>query len=258
MGLNSKIQWCDHTWNPVQGCYKVDEDCRYCYWYRDAERFKLDPRQIKRSSTRTFRQPYRIKEKSKIFVPSWSDLFLPEVDEFRENIWQVIRETNHIYQIPTKRPHRIIECLPEYWEEIRDRVWLGTSIGSMNSIHRLGELILPIQPGIRFLSLEPLHGPITLPLEDFVDFGHKVKDLIDWIIIGGESGNESGKYRYRECNLLWIFDLVDQCTHANIPVFVKQLGTHLAKKLNLSDRHGGNMDEWPKELDYIKKREFPQ
>lgn len=77
---------------------------------------------------------------------------------------------------------------------------------------------------------------------------------IDWAIIGGESGNETGKYRYRPCKLEWIEELISdlECTTA---IFVKQMGTHLAKELKMSDRHGGNIDEFPKRL---QRREFPK
>ena len=79
-------------------------------------------------------------------------------------------------------------------------------------------------------------------------------DSEDWVIVGGESGNETGLYRYRECKLEWIESIIDQCRSAGVPVFVKQLGTHLKKKLKLSDRHGGNIDEWQ---DHLRIREFP-
>jgi protein gp37 len=93
-----------------------------------------------------------------------------------------------------------------------------------------------------------------LPLNDFVDMGHKVKDLIDWVIVGGESGNETGKYRYRPCDIKWIENIVDDCKAEGVAVFVKQLGTYLSKQLGLKDRHGGIIDEWP---EHLRVREFP-
>ena len=79
-------------------------------------------------------------------------------------------------------------------------------------------------------------------------------NLIDWVIIGGESGNDTGKYRYRPCELEWIESIINQCNKFRIPVFVKQLGTHLAKEMKLSDRHGGNIDEFP---EHLQIRQFP-
>ena len=255
MGSNSNIQWCDSTWNVARGCTKVDEDCKFCYMYRDSfNSTRYDPLQIQRTKT-VFNLPLKLKEPSKIFTSSLTDFFHEAIDDYRNEAWDIIRQCpQHIFQVLTKRPERIFDHLPPYWNEIRGRVWLGTSIGSQKSIQRLCDLIVPIQPVTMFLSLEPLHGEVRLPLNEFVDMGHKVKDLIDWVIIGGESGNETGKYRYRPCDIKWIENLVDDCKAAGIAVFVKQLGTYLSKQLGLKDRHGGNIDEWPKQL---RIREFP-
>lgn len=252
---NSKIQWTDHTWNIAVGCTKVDEDCKYCYMYRGSLNDTRYNPKIVRKTTSVFNLPLRIKEPSKIFTSSLTDVFHQDCDSFRDEMWDIIRKCpQHTFQILTKRPDRIIEHLPEFWEEIKPHVWLGTSIGSGKGITRLFDLISPIQSGIKFLSLEPLHGPIDLHLENFVDMGHRVVDLIDWVIVGGESGNENGKYKYRECKIAWIEDIVTQCISYGIPVFVKQLGTHLAKEMKLNDRHGGDIKEFPSSLQI---RQFP-
>jgi protein gp37 len=255
MGIESKIQWTDATWNIAVGCSKVDEDCKFCYMYRGSlNSSRYDPKIVRKTKT-VFNLPLKLDQPSKIFTSSLTDVFHEEVDVFRGEMWDIIRRCpQHTFQILTKRPERIIDHLPEFWEEIRDRVWLGASIGSGASIQRMKDLISPIQPGIKFLSLEPLHAPVNLQLNDLVDFGHKVHDLIHWVIIGGESGNENGQYRYRPCELEWIEHIIEQCQKFDIPVFVKQLGTHLAKKLRLTDRHGGRIEEWPKNLQI---REFP-
>jgi protein gp37 len=84
---------------------------------------------------------------------------------------------------------------------------------------------------------------------------HELLMNIDWIIIGGESGHDTGKYRYRPCKIEWIELLVNQCREADVPVFVKQLGTHISKEMKLGDRHGGNIDEFP---EHLRIREFPK
>lgn len=255
MATKSSIQWTDATWNIARGCTKVDEDCKFCYMYRDSfDSTRYNPLEIVRTKT-VFNLPLKLKEPSKIFTCSLTDFFHEAIDSYRNEAWDIIRRCpQHTFQILTKRPERIIDHLPSFWEEIRDRVWLGTSIGSQKSIQRLFDLVAPIQPGIKFLSLEPLHGPVELPFEEYVDMGHKFKDLIDWVIVGGESGNETGKYRYRPCELSWIEKIVSDCIKAEVPVFVKQLGTHLAKQMKMSDRHGGNIDEFPK---HLQLRQFP-
>jgi protein gp37 len=244
------------TWNIARGCTKVDEDCKACYMYRDSmNSTRYDPMAVVRTKT-VFDLPLRIKQPSKIFTCSLTDFFHEAIDSYRDEAWDIIRRCpQHTFQILTKRPERIIEHLPSYWEEIRKRVWLGTSIGSQKGIQRLHDLIAPIQPGIKFLSLEPLHGAISLPFDEFVDSGHKVRDLIDWVIVGGESGNETGKYRYRECDLPWIEQIVADCQKNEIPVFVKQLGTWLAKARGMSDRHGGDISEFPL---HLQIRQFPK
>jgi protein gp37 len=78
--------------------------------------------------------------------------------------------------------------------------------------------------------------------------------MVDWVIIGGESGNETGKYRYRPADVAWFYDLIQQCKEANCPVFVKQMGTAIAKEMKYKDRHGGDMNEWPEPLQI---RQFP-
>lgn len=263
MSEKSAIQWTDATWNIARGCTKVDEDCKFCYMYRDSmDSTRYNPLDVVRTKT-VFDMPLRYKETKSavwggrplIFTCSLTDFFHEAIDSYRNEAWDIIRRCPHlIFQILTKRPERIMQSLPHFWGEIRDRVWLGTSIGSQKGIQRLYDLIVPIQPGKKFLSLEPLHGPIDLTLNDFVDMGHQVHDLIDWVIVGGESGNDSGKYRYRPCELSWIEGIVEQCRPHDIPVFVKQMGTHLSKVLGMSDRHGGDIDQFPPAL---QMRRFP-
>jgi len=193
--------------------------------------------------------PLKLKQPSRIFTCSLTDFFLPEIDEFRDEAWDIIRKCpQHTFQILTKRPERIGECLPEFWNEIRERVWLGTSVGSEAGLHRIESLVNQLTVAkVLFISMEPLHGPINLHNSNYAH-------LIDWVIVGGESGNDNGQYRYRPCDQLWIEAIVQYCNLFEIPVFVKQLGTHLAKEMKLSDRHGGDIEEFP---NHLKIREFP-
>lgn len=253
----SNIQWTDYTWNIARGCTKVDEDCRFCYMYRDSfDNSRYNPLEVRKTKT-VFDLPLRIAVPSKIFTCSLTDFFHEAIDPYRHEAWDIIRRCpQHTYQILTKRPERIVSALPDYWDKIYGTVWLGTSIGSQAAIHRLHQLVTPVMSGVRFLSLEPLWGPIDLQLDQLVDMGHKLGSLIDWVIIGGESGNETGKYRYRPCELSWMRSIVDQCKAFDIPVFVKQMGTYLAKELNISgDRHGSDINQFPADLQI---REFPK
>lgn len=252
MGANSNIQWCDATWNVARGCTKVDEDCRWCYMYRDSmNNTRYNPLQVVRTKT-VFNLPLRLKEPSKIFTSSLTDFFHEAIDGYRSEAWDIIRQCpQHTFQILTKRPERIMEHLPEDWGEGWDNVWLGTSVGSQKAIKRINQL-QEVTAKTRFVSFEPLHERINT---SFVgDF--------EWIIIGGESGNDTGKYRYRPCELEWIERIIEgykSCHEAQLvgytAIFVKQLGTHLAKKMGLKDRHGGDINEWP---EHLRIREFPK
>jgi protein gp37 len=260
MGKVSSIQWTDATWNVAVGCTKVDEDCKFCYMYRDSlDGTRFDPKKVRKTKT-VFNLPLKLKEPSRIFTSSYTDVFHEEVDAFRDDMWDIIRKCpQHIFQILTKRPERINQCLPPDWGDGWDNVWLGTSVGSQDSIDRIVSMV-KVDTKVRFLSLEPLHGPIDLrnitvkvKFQGYEEDFH-VLPAFDWVIVGGESGNENGKYRYRPCELQWIEKIVKDCTDNNIPVFVKQLGTHLSKQMSLADRHGGDIDEFPY---HLKTRQFP-
>jgi protein gp37 len=297
----TNISWCDYSWNVAVGCTKVDSDCTMCYMYRDSmARTRYNPNQVRRTKT-VFDKPLRIKEPSRIFTSSLTDFFHQDIDPYRWEAFDIIRRCpQHTFQILTKRPERVMECLkqaivnaidahtdtPISKKKIDDfmalqdwlnlwimgtpppNVWLGTSCGSQKAANiRIPEL-LKIPAYIRFLSLEPLHGPINFYDGELrghtwhIAYNHDGKEAelsmdIDWVIIGGESGNDTGNYRYRPCEIEWIQYLVEELVWEEIPVFVKQLGTCLSKQYGLKDRHGGDMDEWPESLNYLKKREFP-
>lgn len=248
MGQTSSIQWTDATWNVARGCTKVDEDCKFCYMYRDSfDSTRYNPLNVVRTKT-VFNLPLKLKEPSKIFTSSLTDFFHEEIDSYRHEAWDIIRKCpQHTFQILTKRPERIIQHVPEDWGDGWDNVWIGTSVGSQRAVRRIDQLE-NVKAKTKFISFEPLHEKIET---DFVG-------TADWIIIGGESGNETGKYRYRPCELNWIEGIIDAYKNSilciDTAVFVKQLGTHLAKAMGLKDRHGGNIDEWP---EHLRIREFP-
>lgn len=264
MAYESKIQWTEGTWNPWHGCRKVSPGCKFCYMYRDKERYGHDPTIVLRSKGK-FDAPLKWKDPKLIFTCSWSDWFIEEADEWRDEAWDIIRRTpQHTYQILTKRPERITKHLPADWGNGYENVWLGVSIESQDQSSRMSWLY-DIPAKVKFLSLEPLIGPINLyeALTDYPTYddpgrsGEPILWGFNWVIIGGESGNENGKYKYRSCKVEWIEDIIKQCQEkfTQVPVFVKQLGTHLAKELGLKDRHGGKMEEWPQ---HLQIREMPK
>jgi len=263
MAQKSSIQWTDATWNIARGCSKVDADCLYCYMFRESlSETRYKPKEVVRTKT-VFNLPLKLKEPSKIFTSSLTDFFHEDIDSYRNEAWDIIRKCpQHTFQILTKRPERIVDHLPEDWGDFGwDNVWLGTSVGNQKGINRSVHIMAP-EAKIKFLSLEPLYGEVDITEPtirfDTIDADFYILPAFGWVIVGGESGNDTGKFRYRECKIEWIEKIVKDCQANQIPVFVKQLGTYLSKQYGLKDRHGGNMDEWPESLNHLKIRQFPR
>lgn len=208
MAERSKIEWTQATWNPWHGCLKVSPGCRNCYMYREKARYGQLPHQVVRSKS-SFSAPLQWRDPRLIFTCSWSDWFIAEADEWRDEAWNVIRHTPyHTYQILTKRPERIISNLPWDWGSGWSNVWLGVSIESQHYVFRK-ELLAQVPAKVRFISAEPLLGPL--------DFG--ALNSIHWVITGGESGPKA-----RPMKVEWVQEIRDQCLDAKVAFFHKQNG----------------------------------
>ena len=208
MADKSLIEWTDATWNPWHGCIKVSPGCKNCYMYRSKHRYGKDPRSVVRSRT-TFTDPMRWAKPRLIFACSWSDWFIRDADPWRDEAWAVIRATpQHTYQILTKRPERIIKCLPEDWGLGWANVWLGVSIETQEYVFRK-DILRAVPATIRFISAEPLLAPI--------DFGQLAG--IQWVITGGESGPKA-----RPMQSEWARSIRRQCAASKIAYFHKQNG----------------------------------
>lgn len=258
MGNNTAISWTDATWNIARGCTKVDSDCRFCYMYRDSmNNTRYDPLSVIKTKT-VFDMPLRYKETRSavwpgaplIFTCSLTDFFHTDIDPYRNEAWDIIRKCPHlIFQILTKRPERIMDCVPPDWANGWENVWLGTSVGHIGAKERLWHM-RNVDAYKKFISFEPLHSRLDFDNEDL-----GMIMAFDWVIIGGESGNDTGKYRYRVCEIEWMEEISEAFGSCGVPVFVKQMGTHLSKVLGMSDRHGSKIEEFPLRL---RKREFPK
>lgn len=223
MADKSAIEWTEATWNPVTGCDRVSAGCDHCYALTLAARLKAmgQPKYQRDGDPRTSGPgfgvtmhpaelgiPRRWRRPRVIFVNSMSDLFHPQVaPDFVARVFEVMAATpQHTYQILTKRPKRARQLLRS-WTPIPN-VWLGVSIEDDHVIDR-ADILREVPVAVRFLSLEPLLGP--LPSLDLAD--------IDWVIVGGESGPE-----YRPMRKEWVLDLRDRCQAAGVPFFFKQWG----------------------------------
>lgn len=228
----SAIEWTESTWNPWSGCTHVSEGCDNCYMFTLKRRWGKDPEVVERSKT-TFRDPLKWKQGRMTFTCSMSDFFHVAADDWRDEAWEIIRATpQHTYQILTKRPGRIVRHLPADWGEGYPNVWLGTSVENQENVHRV-RVLLSVPARIRFISAEPLLGPLNLELGG-TRHGGTVFDVvaasegrnpwtekprIHWVIVGGESGP-----RARPMEMEWARQLRDQCAESDISFFLKQLG----------------------------------
>jgi protein gp37 len=220
MSMNSGIEWTHGTWNPLTGCTKISPGCRNCYAECMARRLKaMGSRNYRNGFTLTLHDhaldtPLQWKRPRMVFVNSMSDLFHEDVPtEFILRVFEVMRRArHHQFQVLTKRAERLSEM--DSGLSWPDNVWMGVTVETADYAFRIDHLR---QTGahIKFLSLEPLLGPVpNLKLEG-----------IDWVIVGGESGP-----RARAMAPEWVTDIRDQCLTANIPFFFKQWGGRNKKK----------------------------
>jgi protein gp37 len=219
MASDSAIEWTDATWNPVTGCAKVSPGCTHCYAERLAGRLQAmgNPR-YRRGFALTLHEdqldlPLRWKQPRRIFVNSMSDLFHAEVpaDFIARTFAVMARAPWHTFQVLTKRAVRLAELAPHLpWPS---NVWQGVSVENARYTARAAALAT-VPAAVRFLSVEPLLGPIPhLPL-----------DGIDWVIVGGESGPG-----HRPLEPAWVRAIRDQCAAAGVAFFFKQWGGRTPK-----------------------------
>lgn len=214
MAEHTGIGWTQATWNPWYGCTKVSPGCAHCYMFREMRRYGRDPEVVTRSKTK-FADPLKWKEPKLCFTCSWSDWFHEAADAWRDEAWDIIRRTpQHTYQILTKRPQRIADHLPSDWGPLGyPNVWLGVSVENQRHLERASWL-QEVDATIRFVSAEPLLGPLDMHLRDNAG--------IHWVIVGGESGEKDDLPRVMELN--WARAIRDDCQSAGVAFFLKQLG----------------------------------
>lgn len=227
----SWISWTDSTWNPWMGCRKVTAACKFCYMHRILEKNGTDASVVVKQQ-HNFYDPTKWSSGKLIFTCSMSDFFIEEADEWRDEAWEVIKNTpQHTYLILTKRPERIKDCLPADWgPENYSHVWLGVTVENQETVSRIHELG-KIKCQLKWVSFEPLLGEVYLTDEEL--------SIVEWAVIGGESGNKAGKYTYRKTELSWFLSLMYQFRDSNTPIFFKQFGTwYHYNKLKLRDWKG--------------------
>jgi len=237
----SSIEWTQMTWNPTTGCTKISAGCKFCYAevmsrrllamgldkYSNGFKITIHPDALA--------IPYSWKKPKLVFVNSMSDLFHKDVPvSFIQDVFQVMNDLpKHTFQVLTKRADRLAQLSPLLnWT---DNIWMGVSVEDDRVIDRI-DALRKTSAAIKFLSLEPLIGPLSnLNLLD-----------IDWVIVGGESGHKA-----RPMKKQWVLDIKNQCLHSNTPFFFKQWGTWYEKKYKVMYHYnllnGERFIEFPKE-----------
>lgn len=220
MAPKSKIEWTESTWNPITGCTKISEGCLNCYAERMAHRLQaMSQEKYKKGFELTLHpkeltKPLSWKKSHIIFVCSMSDLFHKDVpDEYIQNVFDVMNKAHwHTFQVLTKRSDRLASISTKLkWTP---NIWMGVTVESQKYTSRISDLI-QVPASVRFLSVEPMIGPIdNLPLKE-----------VDWVIVGGESGPGA-----RYLNPDWVLSVKDQCLDSKVPFFFKQWGGVNKKK----------------------------
>lgn len=331
MAENSKIEWCDHTFNTHEGCEQISPGCANCYAKERDRRFhegkhwgpngtrkfmtgaywrqplKWNVRRFQCALCGTWNHPtysmcantkcsgkgedFVFVEHPRVFCASLGDVFedRPELDAVRRRLLKLIQKTPNLdWLLLTKRPeniHRLTykaidptddsDC--EYniagepngldvaeFGELYPNVWLGTSVENQEMADKRIPELLKIPARVRFLSCEPLLGPVdliesfpALGCSNYIESDNKGQIIADgrgladihWVIVGGESGSGA-----RPMEIGWLNSIRDQCIAAGVPVFIKQMGSEYAKRHHFGDSKGGDWNEWAAEY---RIRQFP-
>jgi len=228
----TKIDWCDKVWNPIHGCMKISEGCRFCYAEKMARRLQGIPLSGYNAGfnityrPERYKLPLKWKKPSLIFVDSMGDLFhrLIALSAIIE-IFDIMRIAYwHTFLILTKRSNLMLEKSPHLnWE---DNIWMGVSVENKEYIGRINDLK---RSGAKhkFISFEPMLGPIPNLIENL--------NGINWVILGGENGQPS-----RPCYSPWYENVRDACDKLNIPFFFKGFGG--------GHKYVGKWQQFPEEM----------
>ncbi len=232
---NSSIEWTEMTWNPTTGCTKISAGCKFCYAEVMTRRLKGMGQEkyrygfkIVKPHRESLKVPYTWKGSKVVFVNSMSDLFHTAIPlSFIKEVFEVMNDNpQHVFQVLTKRADRLLEVHKELkWTH---NIWMGVSVEDEKVKDRIG-FLRKTKAKVKFLSLEPLIGPLTnLNLKK-----------IDWVIVGGESGHKP-----RPMDADWVLDIQEQCKTSDVPFFFKQWGGR-NKKASGRTLNGKTYDEMP-------------
>lgn len=210
-------------WNPWHGCKKISAGCQNCYVYRTDAKYEKDSTKV--AKTQNFDLPikrnrakeYKLITKDNVYTCFTSDFFLEEADEWRSEVWRMIKERSDLkFLIVTKRIHRFSQCIPDDWGDGYENVTLCCTVEN----EEMANFRLPI-----FMNEPIKHKMIVCePLLGKIDLSPYLSSAIELVLAGGESGNEA-----RVCDFDWVLDIRKQCIGANVTFHFKQTGAKLKK-----------------------------
>lgn len=226
MGKDTKISWCDHSWNPWWGCTKVSTGCAACYAEGLATRYNTQwgPQGERRMmSDSTWREPMwwhraaiKAGQRRRVFCASMADVFEnnPQVVAARERLWGMIEEATALdWLLLTKRPENIVGMIPQAWvDNPLPHVWFGTSVENQAMADRRIPYLAAVPAAVRFLSAEPLLESIDLS-------EHFATGKVHWVITGGESGRKA-----RPADISWFRRIMRDAETHNVAFYHKQNG----------------------------------
>jgi protein gp37 len=251
LGSTTGIEWTQHTWNCIVGCTKCSLGCKFCYAIIEAWRkqhnpkyegitYKVGPGKFNWTGQINFDPellvfPRALKRPCRIFVNSMSDMFHETLPfEWVQQIFAVMNECErHQFQILTKRAHILRDVAPHLkWTR---NIHMGVSIEDMDNVGRLDDLKMTEGPKVKWISAEPLLGPLTLNLEG-----------INWLVTGGLSGGDAAT-RPQDTELVdWVRSIRDQCQAQGVVFFHKQWGGRTREQKKVA----GKMIDGVEYLDY--------
>lgn len=241
MAENTSIEWADHTFNPWTGCTKVSPGCDHCYaegWAKRSGAVRWGAGEPRRRTTdANWRLPLKWNRQAeaedrryRVFCASLADVFDNEVPpEWRGELWALVKATPHLdWLLLTKRIGNVQGMAPA--DGLPPNVWLGATMVNQAEYDRDVRKLLAVEASVRFLSVEPMLGPIRGGL-----------DLhgLDWVIVGGESGHHA-----RPIQREWIDSLRAECAAAGVAFFFKQWGGASATAGGCS-LDGAEAKQWP-------------
>ena len=219
---DTNIEWAEKVWNPITGCSKLSPGCDHCYAERMAHRLagrcgypEVHPFQVTFHKDK-LNSPLSWKRGKRIFVNSMGDLFHPGVKaEWVEEVLRVMDGCpQHTFMVLTKRPEQAMQFFTGRVSRPIANLWFGVTAENQKTADDRTYILRNIPAAVRFVSVEPMLGPVSLELFDY---------RIDWVICGAETGP---KARYMDPT--WAKSLYTQCRDAHVPFFMKKMSGGLA------------------------------